>query len=57
MLYLLLAPVLTVALFKSIKQINSSIKGGNKGKLKGDVFFLGLILIITILLVIAIEWK
>lgn len=56
-LYILLAPLFSLALFRSISQIASSIKEGNKDKLKADIFFLSLIIVVSILLVLVIEYK
>ncbi len=57
MLYLIIAPIVILNFYKNIGQVISSIEARNIGKLKADIFFLVLSIIVTILLVLAIEWK
>jgi hypothetical protein len=55
MMYLVLAPIAILSLLKSYTQIAASIKERNYSKLKADLFFLGLIITLIIVLIFVIE--
>ena len=55
-LYIFLLPLCIIVLYKSVIQITQSIKNGNSSKLKGDIFFLTLIVLVISGLVFTIEY-
>lgn len=56
MLYILLAPLVSFVLYKKINQIIIDIKLDNTSKIKANVFFLLLIILISVALVLLIEY-
>jgi flagellar biogenesis protein FliO len=55
-LYFLVLPLFMSVLYKKVNAVVVSSKAGDHSKLKADIFFLGLSLIVIIGLVVAIEW-
>jgi hypothetical protein len=55
LMYIVLAPLALLVLYKRILAIINSLKNRDQSKLKADIFFLSLSLVIIILLVWLIE--
>ena len=55
-LYFLLVPLILFVLYKRISLVIADIKGGNKSKLKVDILFLVLSLVIICFLIWLIEF-
>lgn len=55
-LYLLLSPLIVTVIYKKVTAVVASSKAGDHSKQKADIFFLMLSLLVTICLVMAIEW-
>jgi hypothetical protein len=54
-MYFLLAPLIFLSLHKSINRIVLSSRAKNYSKLKADVFFFALILLVIVYLIFVIE--
>ena len=52
---LMLLPLWVVVVNKSVRQMKESIAAGNRSKLKADVFFLFLVLLVTATLIILLR--
>ena len=57
MMYLVLAPIGLLSLYKTGYNVIDSIKEGNTSRLKASLFFFVLVIIVIVLLVFAIESK
>jgi len=55
-LYILLAPLFFYALSNRLNLLHLSIKGRDNDKIKINVFFLSLIIIIQVIVILAIEF-
>ncbi len=54
-LYFALAPLFLIGLFKRIKEIVSAIKEKNSDKIKAEMLFLGLTIVVTVIMIMIIE--
>ena len=55
-LYFLVLPLFMSVLYKKVSAVVVSSKAGDHSKLKADIFFLTLSLLVIFCLVVAIEW-
>jgi hypothetical protein len=53
--YILFLPLFFYVVSKKIKEIKRSIEAKNTSKLKADLFFLGLVIIVSVGIVFSIE--
>lgn len=56
-MYLVILIIGSITLSKKIRELTRSIKNQNKEKIKADVFFLGLSLIVMVLLLLLVHSK
>ena len=54
-LYIMIFPIIVIAYTKRIRNIKKSLKNRDKDKLKVELLFLSLTIIVTILMIYAIE--